>query len=505
MCTASLDECFLGSGDLVQSGRGRWGHKESHTGQLVGLSGAQFHGRRQGSGGGKAQESRAYLKGMQTLRLAIACVSKVGQLIRPRLSARPPILLCICLFACWLPCWVRGSCRLQCCCGWHSAPYKEASGLRLEPWGDWYRVEVILLASGGAALGAAGLGGKPGGTGILGGRGYGGKPGKAGTGRYLGAGGYRPLSGKGGAKQGYGGALGGLGTSLGAGLGLGLGNGLGVALGSQAGKLGGRGYPHGYGLQPGYGAGGYPSAGRGYGLGTGSYPGAGLANGYEAALGWGGLPVGRVGKQTGYGNVYGINGYDGGYGAELGYPAALTDGAGLGGKAGLGAGGYGAPALGISTDAKSAKYGGANPGSVLGATGGQPVVSAGLGHQSKTGGYGGAPYVGQTAGLGPDASLGGTGGVLEPVTGGGVGQIPYNGAPVIPAGLEAENGYGYGPQQLNLGTDGGKVAYEDGGAYGAQPAGYGAALGAGGQAPYGGAKDGSKYGLGGFYGNRIKG
>lgn len=50
--------------------------------------------------------------------------------------------------------------------------------------------------------------------------------------------------------------------------------------------------------------------------------------------------------------------------------------------------------------------GGATPGSVLGAAGGQPVVSAGLGAQGKAGGYGGAPYVGQTAGLGPDASLG---------------------------------------------------------------------------------------------------
>ncbi|XP_037400808.1 glycine-rich cell wall structural protein 1.0 [Pygocentrus nattereri] len=368
-----------------------------------------------------------------------------------------------------------------------------------------------LVPSRGAALGAAGLGGKPGGTGILGGRGYGGKPGKAGTGRYLGAGGYRPLSGRGGAKQGYGGALGGFGASLGTGLGLGLGNGLGVALGSQAGKLGGRGYTNGYGVQPGYGAGGYPSAGRGNGHGGGLPIAQGeKGNGYASTPG---VPNGQGVPSNGYVPAPVVPNGQGGYGSGAG----IVNGNGKGAKAN----GY-SPVAGVSNGAGVISNGyGPGPIGVNGQGGkGGAVLRRKADKLSKTGyGLGTGSYPGAGIANGYEAALGwgglpvgrvgkqtgGTGGVLEPVTGGGVGQIPYNGAPVIPAGLEAENGYGYGPQQLNLGTDGGKLAYEDGGAYGAQPAGYGAALGAGGQAPYGGAKDGSKYGLGGFYGNRIKG
>ncbi|XP_060748636.1 fibroin heavy chain isoform X8 [Tachysurus vachellii] len=347
----------------------------------------------------------------------------------------------------------------------------------------------------------------------------GGKPGKAGPGRYLG--GYAPRSGL---KQGYGTALGGYGAGLGAGLGLGNG-------------LAGRGYNNGYRYQPGYGAGGYPAAARGFGptpgvpngygalsnggapsrgngakatkqgysLGPGVYPGAGLTNGYRAGLRPGTYPqTGRVGKQTGVGNVYGINGYgDGyGYGAELGNGAGVADGA----HAGFGAGSYGGPGLGptaglgagldaglgaglgagFTSEAKTAKYGGAGPGSVIGTAAGQPVVSAGLGTAGKVGGYGGS-YAGQPGGLGADAGLDG-----------GAGQLPYNGAPVIPAGLDGDNGYPYETQQLSLGGNGGnggKLAY-----------GYGAALGAGGQGPYGVAgKDGRKYGAAGYYGNGIKG
>ncbi|XP_035384346.1 spidroin-1 isoform X4 [Electrophorus electricus] len=348
-----------------------------------------------------------------------------------------------------------------------------------------------LAPSRGAALGGTGLGAKLGGAGVLGARGYGGaKAGKTGTGRYLGAGGYRPLGTRGGVKQGFGTPLAGYGTGLGMSLGAGpgLSNGMALGLAPQVGRLGGRGY--GAGVYPGRGgAKAHKPARTGYGLGAAGYPAAGLANGYGAGLGPAAYP--QAGK-LGFGSVYGVNGYGHGY------------------SAGLGAGGFGTPGLGLGLssipDAKAGKYGGATAGSVLGAAGGQAVVSAGLGPQSKVGSYGGAPYVGQRTGLGPDTTLGGAGGpVLEPVTGGEASQLLYNGAPVIPAGLEGDNGYSYGPQQLSLGTDGRKLSYDDGREYRAQPAGYDAALGPGGIGLHGASKEASQYDLGGFYGNRIKG
>lgn len=346
-------------------------------------------------------------------------------------------------------------------------------------------------------------------AGILGARVYGvGKPGKTAAGHYLGVGAYRPTGITGGLKQGYG-ALGygagsfgtGLGAShAGAGLGLGRGYGLGNGLGAALGYQGGRGYTgNGYGVPLGYGVGGYPGAGRGYGLGAAGYLGTGLPDVYGAGLGAGGYPQGvRGGKHIGYGNGFGSEMYGAadGYGAGLGAAGLGATGLGPAGlrPAGLGAAGFGAAGLGaaglgglfastgLGADAKSRKYG---AGEVLGAAGslpygGQPVVSAGLGPQGKTG----------VAGAG----------ALDPlVAGGGVGQLPYS-APAIAAGLEGDAGYPYGAEQLNMGADVAKTAAKFGGA-----GGYGAALSTGSQGAYAGQKDGSKLNLSGVYGNGYKG
>ncbi|XP_041941196.1 glycine-rich cell wall structural protein 1.8 isoform X3 [Alosa sapidissima] len=265
---------------------------------------------------------------------------------------------------------------------------------------------------------------------------------------------------------------------------------------------------NGYG---GLGQGGYPMGGRGgkqvgYTDGMGGYPGAGLGDGM--GLGLGGPGAGAKPLTSGYANGYtNGNGYMNGAG---GYPV-LADGAGMGSKAGKGPGGASMGPAG------SLPYGG------------QPVVAAGLGVDGKSGGYGAGPV---PLGLSPDASLGAG---LEPVNGkfGGMGQLPYNGAPVIPAGLEGDGGYPYGAaQQLGLGADAGKSAskYGDAGAAlgaqpsqpgpqtggkpkckngngrgygGPQPAAYAGPLAAS-QGGYGG-KDGNKYGMNGYYGNGYKG
>ncbi|KAK7174850.1 hypothetical protein R3I93_001909 [Phoxinus phoxinus] len=231
---------------------------------------------------------------------------------------------------------------------------------------------------------------------------------------------------------------------------------------------------------------------KGYGLGAAGYLGAGFSDGYGAGLGVGGYPQGvRAGKQMGYGNGYGSDVYGAadGYGGGPVYPSMLADNIGLNGAAGFGAGGLGGPGMmvnpGLGTDAKSRKYG---AGGVLGAAGslpygGQPVVSAGLGPQGKTGGYDGTTYGG------------GTGGAMEPLAGGAVGQNPYS-APVIAAGIDGDAGYPFGAEQLSLGADVTKTAAKYG-------TGYAAALTTGGQGSYGGQKDGSK--LSGIYGNGYKG
>ncbi|XP_053299894.1 uncharacterized protein LOC128458875 isoform X5 [Pleuronectes platessa] len=276
---------------------------------------------------------------------------------------------------------------------------------------------------------------------------YGNKAMKAGIGRYpgaqLGLGGYRSLGlgGRAGLRQGGYGAQGAYGASLGTGMGMGTGfNGLGQGLG-QGGK---RGYGAGVGTLPGYGAMagmGYPEARPGIGLGyptgqraeeqipgymggAGNYLGASLgAGGYGAGLGQGAYLGGAAGKhaaaaaalgQGGYpqgvpgygdgatgllgavGNGYGGdaakalaaagygNGYSDGYGAGLGYPAHLADGAenkagknkalSTGGYAGQAQGGYGAGAAQVP-------YGSA------------PVIPTGLE------GEGGYPYGAQSLSL----------------------------------------------------------------------------------------------------------
>ncbi|XP_051994901.1 fibroin heavy chain isoform X6 [Xyrauchen texanus] len=258
--------------------------------------------------------------------------------------------------------------------------------------------------------------------------------------------------------------------------------------GPGAGMVNGQGAIRNGGILP-SGQGTNPSK-SGYGLGAAGYLSAGLTDGYGAGLGAGGYPQGvRGGKQNGYSNGYGtdIYGTADGYGADLG------------------AGGLGGPGLvvgtGLGTDAKSRKYA---AGGVLGAAGslpygGQPVVSAGLGPQGKTGSYGGTTYGGIPT-IGPDTGLAGTGGALEPLSVGGgvgVGQFPYN-APIIGGGINGDAGFPYGAEQLSLGAD----ASQKSAKYGA---GYGAALSAGGHAPYTGQKDGSKSGLSGIYGNGFKG
>lgn len=84
---------------------------------------------------------------------------------------------------------------------------------------------------------------------------------------------------------------------------------------------------------------------------------------------------------------------------------------------------------------------------------------------------------------------------MEPLAGGAVGQNPYS-APVIAAGIDGDAGYPFGAEQLSLGSDVTKTAAKYG-------TGYAAALSTGGQASYGGQKDGSK--LSGIYGNGYKG
>uniref|UniRef100_UPI0037E74DCE spidroin-1 n=1 Tax=Semicossyphus pulcher TaxID=241346 RepID=UPI0037E74DCE len=207
--------------------------------------------------------------------------------------------------------------------------------------------------------------------------------------------------------------LGGAGNYLGAGLGAGgygAGLGQGAYLGGAAGKLGaaaalGQGaYPHGV-----------AGPATGYGEGVTGYLGAMGGNGYGGDA--------AKALSTGYGN-----GYSDGYGAGLGYPAELADGAehkarksgalGTGGYAGQVQGAYGA--LGTGLESTGGKYGG------------------------------------------------------------GAAQVPYANAPVIPTGLEGDGGYPYAAQQLALGAEGAKTAnkYVAGAGYGAQQTGYGAQLGA---------------------------
>nr|XP_046271921.1 fibroin heavy chain isoform X2 [Scatophagus argus] len=200
-----------------------------------------------------------------------------------------------------------------------------------------------------------------------------------------------------------------LGASLGAG-GYGAGLGQGAYLGGAAGKLG---------TAAALGQGGYPQGAAGmstgYGDGATGYLGAMAGNGF-------GGDAGAKALSAGYGN-----GYSDGYGAGLGYPAELADGA----------------------ESKAGK---------------REALSTGA-------------YAGQVQG-----AYGTLGAGLEPTGGkygGGAAQVPYGNAPVIPTGLEGDGGYPYPAQQLALGAEGAKTPNKYAGAgYGAQQTGYGAQLGA---------------------------
>ncbi|XP_035253305.1 glycine-rich cell wall structural protein 2 isoform X1 [Anguilla anguilla] len=232
------------------------------------------------------------------------------------------------------------------------------------------------------------------------------------AGRYpgamLGMGAYRGVLGRQ-MRPGYG-ALGGYG-GYGAGLGLGTGLGMKLPRGYAGGAYGYRGQPFG-----GYGGfGTYAGAGlglggaAGYGAGAAGYPGAGLANGYGA----------------GYGN-----GYMGGnsYGAGLGLPAVLADGAGLAAKAGKGAVGAG---VGPVAGASQLSYGG------------QPMIPAGLGAMVKADslGEGAMPYVGQafqSTALGNQENLGGlAAGLGLDAAANKYGEGAYLGAGVPPAAAKS--------------------------------------------------------------------
>ncbi|KAM9393851.1 uncharacterized protein KZ484_004994 isoform 2-T2 [Pholidichthys leucotaenia] len=238
--------------------------------------------------------------------------------------------------------------------------------------------------------------------------------------------------------------------------------------------------------------------------GTGRYPAAHLGVGSLRALPRTGLrpygPQGGYGPSlgTGYGNILGHTGkrvYGGGYGtvpaygAYGGYPGARQGYAG-----GIGnyvpAGGYGP---GVSQ--------GAYLGATTGNTGGYGDGATGFLGPMGANGYGngyGDPY---------GAALG-TGGYAAQGPYGGAVQVPYGNTPVIPAALEANGGYPYGAQQLNLSPSSAKTASKYGGAaqvpYGSTPV-IPAALEANGGYPYGtqqlnlgpvSAKSASKYGYG---------
>ncbi|XP_060945814.1 spidroin-1 [Limanda limanda] len=182
-----------------------------------------------------------------------------------------------------------------------------------------------------------------------------------------------------------------LGASLGAG-GYGAGLGQGAYLGGAAGR---------HGAAAALGQGGYPQGVPGYGDGATGLLGA-VGNGY-------GGDAAKALAAAGYGN-----GYSDGYGAGLGYPAHLADGA----------------------ENKAGKNKALNTGGYAGqAQGGYGALGAGL--ESTSGKYGA-----------------------------GAAQVPYGSAPVIPTGLEGEGGYPYGAQSLSLSAEGAKTSNKYG--YGAQ-------------------------------------
>ncbi|KAM9393852.1 uncharacterized protein KZ484_004994 isoform 3-T3 [Pholidichthys leucotaenia] len=249
----------------------------------------------------------------------------------------------------------------------------------------------------------------------------------------------------------------------------GYGPSLGTGYGNILGHTGKRVYGGGYGTVPAYGAyGGYPGARQGYAGGIGNYVPAG---GYGPGVSQGAY-LGATTGNTGGGNRRnpGVNPRRHGENMQTPHrsllvggwdrtqdPPAKGYGDGATGFLGpMGANGYGngygdpyGAALGTGGYAAQGPYGGA----VQVPYGNTPVIPAAL---EANGGY---PYGAQQLNLSPSSAK-------TASKYGGAAQVPYGSTPVIPAALEANGGYPYGTQQLNLGPVSAKSASKYG--YGAQ-------------------------------------
>ncbi|XP_034164912.2 calymmin isoform X12 [Pangasianodon hypophthalmus] len=212
----------------------------------------------------------------------------------------------------------------------------------------------------------------------------------------------------------------------------------------------GNGGPNAQGAKPaGYGGTTGPKAGYG------GYPNGGGINGPKP--GYGGLPTGYGQRPNGYG------GYPNGAAKapKPGYGVGVGNGGASNGQ-GAKPYGYGVPAAGVPKVKPG--YG---PGPWYPNSGGAKASKPGQGYGPKPNQPG---YVNPAAGYGYGngaASLG------EMVKGksGGAGQLPYNGAPIIPARLDAGTSP-IQPQTAELGPEV-KSGHAYGGPYGAQPMGLG--------------------------------
>ncbi|XP_076616581.1 uncharacterized protein LOC143339295 [Chaetodon auriga] len=193
--------------------------------------------------------------------------------------------------------------------------------------------------------------------------------------------------------------------------------------------------------RPGYNAGASASSGtntKGYGAGAGAPKGYGAKpNRFGASAGGQSNGGGAKANKPGYGaGGYTVPGLSNGYGAGLGYPyAGKPQQPGYGQGAYLGAG-YG----------NRNSYGGIT----------------GLGEASKSkSGYGNGN--GYSAGVQPDYASLGQGAAAANGKSGGARQIPYNGAPVVPAGLDGMGSLPFGGQPLGMGAEKSNAKYGYGG------------------------------------------
>ncbi|XP_070847183.1 spidroin-1-like [Chaetodon trifascialis] len=231
--------------------------------------------------------------------------------------------------------------------------------------------------------------------------------------------------------------------------------------------------------RPGYNAGASASSGtntKGYGAGAGAPKGYGAKpNRFGASAGGQSNGGGAKANKAGYGaGGYTVPGLSNGYGAGLGYPyAGKPQQPGYGQGAYLGAG-----------------YGNRNSHGGI----------TGLGETSKSkSGYGNGN--GYSAGVQPDYASLGQGAATANGKSGGAKQIPYSGAPAVPAGLDGMGSLPFGGQPLGMGAEKSNTKYGIGGLqFGGQPVSAGT-NGAGhygyGGSPYGPAgdnKSSGKYG-----------